>query len=267
MDFNDAISKWAVALRGAGRPRTTIRTRTQHLHQLAGAHTGEGPWSLTTADLLAWCGSQDWAPETRHSVRSSLRGFYAWGHAAGHTTHNPAAGLPSIPRRPPAPNPLPEAALASALLAAPVREQLMIHLAARCGLRRGEVAQVHTGDVVTDLLGHSLIVRGKGGRRRTVPLPDDLADLVLTRGPGYIFPGQHDGHISAQWVGDLIGRLLPAGWTMHTLRHRFATRAYAFDRDVLTVQALLGHANPGTTQRYVRLPDDALRRTVAAVSA
>ena len=60
---------------------------------------------------------------------------------------------------------------------------------------------------------------------------------------------------------------MPVGWSMHSLRHRFATVAYAHDRDLLTVQALLGHASPGTTQRYVVAPGEAARRTVLAVAA
>lgn len=55
---------------------------------------------------------------------------------------------------------------------------------------------------------------------------------------------------------------MPAGVSMHKLRHRFATRAYAVDTDLLNVQALLGHASTGTTRRYVALPKAGLRRTV-----
>lgn len=54
---------------------------------------------------------------------------------------------------------------------------------------------------------------------------------------------------------------------MHQLRHRFATRAYSVDRDVFTVQELLGHASPATTRRYVLVPRSALRATVKAVAS
>ena len=84
---------------------------------------------------------------------------------------------------------------------------------------------------------------------------------------GYVFPGDQDGHLSPAWVGKLVARLIPDEHTMHALRHRFATRAYSFERDVLVVQELLGHASPVTTRRYVRVPSADLRRTVEAVGA
>lgn len=56
----------------------------------------------------------------------------------------------------------------------------------------------------------------------------------------------------------------PAGY--RSTRH-LSPVAYAHDRDLLTVQGLLGHASPATTQRYVRPPGEAARRTVLAVAA
>jgi integrase len=90
---------------------------------------------------------------------------------------------------------------------------------------------------------------------------------VILAARGYLFPGQIGGHVSAAHVGKLVSGLLPDRWTTHTLRHRFATRAYAIDHDLFTVQELLGHASADTTRRYVLVPDDAKRRLVAAVAA
>ena len=139
----------------------------------------------------------------------------------------------------------------------------MIRLAGEHGLRRAEIAVVHSRDVVHDLLGYSLQVHGKGGRLRYVPLADDVANAILDAA-GYAFPGKIDGHLSPWWVGKLVSRLLPKGWTTHTLRHRFATVSYAEDHDVFAVQDLMGHASPATTLRYVALADDAKRRLVEA---
>lgn len=45
-----------------------------------------------------------------------------------------------------------------------------------------------------------------------------------------------------------------------------ATQAYAGTRDLLAVGAVLGHSRPETTQRYVRMPDDALRAAAHAAA-
>lgn len=165
------------------------------------------------------------------------------------------------------PRPAPEQAYRSALRAADARGRVILRLAAEVGLRRAEVAQVHGRDLIEDLTGWSLVVHGKGGRDRIVPLPADLAVEVraqlMAAGGGWMLPGDDQGHLSPRHVGIIASRLLPGDWTMHTLRHRCASRAYAGDRDLLSVQQLLGHASVATTQRYVRLPDDALRRAVA----
>jgi integrase/recombinase XerC len=151
-------------------------------------------------------------------------------------------------------------------MAATPREQLMLRLAAEMGLRRAEVAVIHSRDIFEDMGGHSLTVHGKGGKERDVPLPPGLASQIRAEGTGYLFPGDDAGHLSPRWVGKLVTLLLPDELTMHTLRHRFATRAYAVDKDVFVVQELLGHASPATTRRYVLVPRDGLRRTVLAVA-
>lgn len=186
---------------------------------------------------------------------------------AGHLPASPADSLPPVPRTPPSPRPASDLAYRRALAHPDERVRLAVQLAAGAGLRRGEAVLVHARDLLDDLLGVSLLVHGKGGRDRVVPLPDELAaDVAAACGGGWAFPGAVDGHLSPLWLGKIVSAALGEGVTMHALRHRFATRAYAVDRDLLTVQRLLGHSSPQTTVRYVRLPSDALRRTVLAVA-
>ncbi|MFD6394389.1 tyrosine-type recombinase/integrase [Nocardia sp. NPDC060259] len=214
---------------------------------------------------MQWAGRQEWKIETRRCFRSSALHFYRWGVDSGRTEFNPADRLPRVREADPVARPAPEQIYAEALARADPRERLMLRLAAECGMRRGEVSRVHSNDLIQALDGWSLIVHGKGGKERVIPLPDTLAAELRALPYGYAFPGNDGGHLSADWVGKLIGRLMPGVWTMHTLRHRFGTLAYSVDRDILVVQALLGHASPVTTRRYVRVPDEALRRTVVAV--
>ena len=229
---------------------------------------GGDPWAVTTAQLVAWCGRQDWSRETRRGVRASLVSFWAWAAGSGHVSESPAACLPPVKPAPALPRPAPETALRAAVLAADERTRLILHLAAYAGLRRAEIAQVHARDLLPDLVGWSLRVHGKGGRQRVVPLPAWLAEQVEQRAAGgWLLPGDDHGHLSARWVGKLATDALPGHWTLHTLRHRFASRAYAGGRDLIAVQQLLGHASVATTQRYVRPPDDALRAAMEHAAA
>lgn len=267
-EWRAAIEGWTVALRAAGRSPETIRTRTDHLRRAARA-LGGSPWAVTEDQLIEWVGVARWGRETRRSVYASLRGFWSWSMKAGRCSHSPAAGLPSVKPEDPRPAPVPDRAYRVAVLAADARELLILQLAAQAGLRRGEIAGVHARDLVEDLAGWSLVVHGKGDKDRLVPLPMALARAVeraCATGGGWAFPGAVGGHLAPQTVGILASRLLPDGWTLHKLRHRFASRAYAGERDLIAVQRLLGHASVATTQRYVAPPADALRRAVEAAA-
>lgn len=116
----------------------------------------------------------------------------------------------------------------------------------------------------------TLMGRGESscGWIRTNNRPIIRMDLrrALTACHGYLFPGQDGGHLSAGYVSKRLARALPAGWTGHTLRHRCGTAMYAGTRDLLAVGAVLGHARPETTRRYVRLPADALISAVKAAA-
>ncbi len=243
----------------------TRRLRAYQLRRFAADHRDVDPGAVTREQLVAWLGAHEWAAETTRSYRASLRRFFGWAYAAGLIAANPAATLPTI--RPPRalPRPAPDDVVADAVIAAPERTRLMIELISATGIRRGECARVHRDDAVTDLIGWSLRVTGKGGHVRMVPLPDRLAAVVRTA-DSWLFPGQIGGHLSARRVGELVAEALPGAWTAHTLRHRYDTRAYSASHDLRAVQELLGHAKPETTAIYTRIPDSRLRAVAAAAN-
>lgn len=260
-----AIEGWVEYARSGGAPESTITTRRQHL-QRAGRVMGGDPWRVSGEQLRGYFAAQAWATETRRAHRSTHRVFYRWAVEAGYVVESPALALPAVKPAPPRPRPVPDDVYRVALAAGSTRERLMLRLSAEAGLRRGEVAQVHTRDLVEDLDGWSLVVHGKGGRERVVPLPAALAVELRRLPAGWVFPGDCGGHLSPRWVGTVVARLLPEGWTMHTLRHRFATRAHGVDGDLCVVQELLGHANINTTRAYVAVDRSKLRRTVEAAA-
>lgn len=264
--WHRAITAWHSWLIAADRPKTTRRLRMHQLHRFAEWCPQRDPWTVTTTTLIEWLGSQDWSTETRRSSRSALVTFYRWAVTAGHLDVSPAAALPTIKAPNRVARPAPERIVDAALSAADARIRLMLLLASREGMRRGEIARVHSDDLVQTLTGWSLLVHGKGGKKRIVPLGDEIAGLLRALPEGWAFPGRVDGHLSADTVGVYLARALPEGWTGHTLRHRFATVVYAETADLLTLQELLGHSRPETTRGYVQLPDHRLRDAVRAAA-
>lgn len=264
--WTQTIKVWGQAQKAAGAPSTTLRTRTEHLMQLARAFP-ESPWTISADAIVEWLGTKDWARETRRSRRTTYLNFYRWAIARGLTDYNVAEAIPRISSAIGAPRPTPDSVLEAALEVADDRQRLIIYLAAQMGLRRSEIAQIHSDDLIEDLVGWSLVVHGKGSKNRTLPLTPRMAFDIRGHGDGYLFPGQDNGHLSPNYMGRLISRLMPAGWTLHTLRHRFATQAYGIDRDVFVVQELLGHSSPATTRRYVQLSDESMRRTIMAMAS
>jgi Site-specific recombinase XerD len=261
------IDHWTKYLAASGARPGTIALRRYQVERVSRSMPA-GPERVTTDALATWLGSRGWDRSTLRSYRAALRSFYRWAVETGRLERSPAEALPSPGVTPPSPRPTPEIVYREALARADERVRLMLRLGAELGLRRAEVAAVHARDVELDLVGYSLRVRGKGGKTRVIPMPDDLAREVLRRaGGGYLFPGADGGHLSPRWVGKLVSRIMPAGWTMHTLRHRAASRWYAVDHDIVTTQQLLGHSSLATTQAYVVAPDDARRRLVLAAAS
>lgn len=263
--WHDAIERYLRHLQATGQSRDTVYLRRAQLYRLARDVGFAMPSTVTLTGVEEWLASRVWAPETRRSHAAALKRFYGWLLREELIERNPVEALkvPGISR--PNPRPVPESAYAFALQVADPLEWLMVRLAGEAGLRRGEVAKVHSRDVVEDLLGWSLVVHGKGGKERTVPLKADLARALRARGEGYLFPGRIDGHMSPAWVAKRVQRLLPDGYSMHKLRHRFGSKAYAVSGDLAAVQDLLGHESPVTTRIYVKVPDGPKRAIVDAV--
>nr|WP_275575915.1 tyrosine-type recombinase/integrase [Bifidobacterium ramosum] len=227
---------------------------------------GASPAEVATKDLvraLGRCSSREY----KKGVKNSFSSFFKWySRIEQGREDNPAEALPSIRKPKPKPTPCPDSAIRDALQRATASERLMILLAAECGLRRAEIAQVHSRDVVADSSGgKSLIVHGKGDKQRIIPLPGDVAAAIIAS-RGYVFPGRFGGHVEVSYIGKHISRLLPDGYTAHKLRHRFATVAYSESHDMLGVSKALGHASTETTMAYTALPDGRLRGLVNAAT-
>ncbi|MBL8659121.1 MAG: site-specific tyrosine recombinase XerD [Rhodospirillales bacterium] len=128
-----------------------------------------------------------------------------------------------------------------------------------------------------------LLVRGKGGRERLVPLTEPSIESLeryrqvrswflgragATASP-WLFPsrGRH-GHLTrarfAQMLKDLAiaAGLDPARVSPHVIRHSFASHLLAHGADLRSLQQMLGHADISTTQIYTHVQNERLQRLV-----
>lgn len=262
--WREPIAKWLETLTAASMSSATIRTRRIQLTTLSN-DVEDSPIDVDGETLLHWMAFSDWKPETRKGYRNAVMSFFSWLEQSGRREDNPTDNLPSVKRPRAHPKPCPKNIILLALSRANEAETIMLRLGAECGLRRAEIAQVSSRDLMDDLLGKSLIVHGKGDKQRIVPLPDDLAATISTFS-GWVFPGRWNGHVEASYVGKHVTRLLGDGWSAHSLRHRYATTTYSATHDLYLVSQLLGHESVETTQRYVAMPDDRLRVALSAVT-
>ncbi|MGE5269243.1 MAG: tyrosine-type recombinase/integrase, partial [Thiohalocapsa sp.] len=126
-----------------------------------------------------------------------------------------------------------------------------------------------------------LLVRGKGGKERVVPLSlparQALAEYLECRShflpdrrpSRWLFPSHGAaGHLTRQRCGQLLKELAlaagldPARLSPHVLRHAFASHLLDHGADLRSVQQMLGHADIATTQIYTHVQSERLRRLV-----
>jgi integrase/recombinase XerC len=260
-------------LAAAGQPQTTIKNRRHALGMMA-RELGGCPTEVTGEQLIAWLGRHtEWAMETRLGRRTAARRFFLWAYKTGRIPVHIADDLPVVRELVAPARPAPDHAWQQALLAATPRVAIMLRLAAEAGFRRGEVAVVHTRDLVDGIAGAQLLVHGKGGKQRVIPISDSLAGAIRAGAAGHtpglaprgwLFPNGTGGHLGVYQVGDLVRQVLPEPWTMHTLRHRFASRAFRGSRNLRAVQVLMGHSSIATTERYLAVDDDEVRAAMLA---
>lgn len=116
-------------------------------------------------------------------------------------------------------------------------------------------------------LGEAVVITGKGGRQRVVPLlpivREGVADYVaqcpwpLSKDEP-LFRGAKGGPLAQGMVQRAVARArtalgLPATATPHALRHSFATHLLSAGADLRSLQELLGHASLSSTQIYTRV--------------
>ncbi len=229
-----------------------------------------------------------WSPLAASSLarkRSALGGFFAFLADEGLIDDDPMRGIARPAARRALPK-LPSHAEIDALLSvageraadddapdADVRMLALIELLYGSGLRASELVSLPRRAIHPDR--PYLILRGKGGRERLVPLSDRARAAAARWGRrvptagAWLFPSgtTHIGRVRLfQLVRQLAARAGIAADSIgpHALRHAFATHLLEGGADLRALQSMLGHADISTTEIYTHVDT---KRLVELVNA
>ena len=143
-----------------------------------------------------------------------------------------------------------------------VRDTLLVELALKTGMRRGELANLERGDIHNDFL---IVRSGKNAKDRVIPLSPAIAlrlnNFIRGKNPGEHVFGLKPPSITMK-IKAFAKRAGLETLHAHTLRHKFATDLLEHGADIRSVQHLLGHENLSTTQVYLSITDKRLREAV-----
>lgn len=264
------LRDWAAAL----KPRTVSNASTGHLEGVLTGWANSGLGASTAARKL-----------------SALKQYCLFLQTEGLRADNPAHRL----RAPKAAKPLPKGMsqdevdrlldhAASDMSVKGLRMMAMLEILYAGGLRVSELVSLRTAQTLRR--DGCLMIRGKGGRERLIPLTQPALDALAAwtavraqtlpgnaaaaaRAKAFLFPsGGTLGHLTRERFAQLLKDLARAAGlpltriSPHVLRHAFATHLLQGGADLRAVQTLLGHADISTTQIYTHVLDARLKALV-----
>ena len=285
-----------------GAAANTREAYGRDLRDLAGflARRGRAVHEAGVADLRAYLGQLNdagMAPRTAARRLSTLRQFHRFLFGEGLRADDPTAGLDSPRQGRALPKVLSETEVEALLAAARTRPGpagarlvALLELFYATGLRVSELVALPAAAAARD--PRVLIVTGKGGKERMVPLSEPARDALkryraaagkrgrgasteapaaqAPQAPGkWLFPSRGAaGHLTRQRVAQLLKELAvaagidPAKVSPHVLRHAFASHLLDHGADLRAVQMMLGHADISSTQIYTHVLDARLKALV-----
>jgi len=230
---------------------------------------------------------------TRARRLSSLKQFYRFAYDEGWRRENPALRIDGPGRAQRLPGTLSEDEVARMLdiardygtdPATRARNACLFELLYATGLRVTEL--VSLPDSALRGAPQMMMVRGKGGKDRLVPLSDparaavaiwlahrdkseDASRATGKAGSRFLFPARGaKGHMTRERFYGLVKEVAsragldPTRVSPHVLRHAFATHLLAGGADLRVIQTLLGHADLSSTEIYTHVLDERLRALV-----
>ncbi len=239
---------------------------------------------LISDEVLNTLDGQPRKPITINRTKSALRSFFQFCVESGWIKENPARLIRSAPAAAKEPSTLTDdeirrlrAVLAENKGQFAARDRLIFEIMLGTGIRLGSLVGLNVGDI--DLQTGTLHIRAKGGAQERAFLDSGLAAMLASHLGESAAEAKRGGNLplirskSGRRLGGRQIQLNFARWvrlagisrpfSVHSLRHTFATHLYQKTGDLYLVQRALGHRQITTTEIYARVSDDRLRRAVS----
>jgi len=226
------------------------------------------------------------APRTLARRISAMRQFYKFMVIDGIREDDPTTGLDTPALGRPLPKILSETEVAGLIAAARawpgaegIRLVCLVELLYATGMRISELVTLPLAAAQRD--PRFLVISGKGGRERVVPLNEPSRHAIIvylgcrdrfldgSRPSRWLFPSRgRAAHLTRQRGAQLLKELAvkagldPGRLSPHVLRHAFASHLLDHGADLRSVQQMLGHADIATTQIYTHVLGERLRKLV-----
>lgn len=270
-DLKEKIELFLAGKKLEGLSKITLDGYRIHLRIFAD-HVKKRVEDITTADIRVYLGQfQGQKTSTMATKLSVLKSFFGWLTAEEIIQRDPTAKLkpPKQEKRLPKALSIEELEMLREACKTP-RQRAFIEVLYATGCRLSEVHQLNRGDI--DFNTQSCKVIGKGNKEREVYFSfkalyhlrkylmsrlDDEEALFITERKPY-------RRLSRRGIQREITKIAHAAEMQkrvspHTLRHTFATLTLNNGADISSVQVLLGHENPATTQIYAQISDERKR--------
>jgi len=290
---NETLIELFLDMLAAERGAST-NTLDAYQRDLADFSAGTNVASADSDALRAYLGKlakRGLAPASVARRLSAIRQLYRFLYSEGHRSDDPAAAIEGPKRGRALPKVLSVKQVDNLLAKArdgmtaeakserlrAARLNCLLEILYATGLRVSELVALPAAAARRDQ--RMLVIRGKGGRERLVPLNDaacrTMADYLALRTEAkldrskWLFPSfGESGHLTRQHFArelkELAGAagLKPSQVSPHVLRHAFASHLLQNGADLRVVQTLLGHADISTTQIYTHVLEQRLKSLV-----
>jgi integrase/recombinase XerC len=262
----------------------------EHAHR-AGV---QAPGALAATHLRGWLASQHASGAARTTLArrgAAARTFTAFAHRQGWLAIDPGPQLGTLKTRRTLPRVLRQDEMRAVLdtaarhaeadatetavqAAVALRDAAVLELLYATGIRVSELCALRADSF--DHARSTVRVRGKGDKERTVPVGvpalraviawHDKGRPVLARansGPA-LFLGVRGGRLDPRTARRIVHQRLREGGATretgpHGLRHSAATHLLEGGADLRSVQEILGHSSPATTQIYTHVSIERLK--------